>query len=64
MYTLVIIDDEEKIVEGIAHLFPWEEIGFQVVQSFTNAALALDYIINFQYFKPPKTPINSGKFKI
>ena len=42
MYTLVIIDDEEKIVEGIAHLFPWEEIGFQVVQSFTNAALALD----------------------
>ncbi|MCI8800134.1 response regulator transcription factor [Acetatifactor muris] len=45
MYTLVIIDDEEKIVEGIAHLFPWEEIGFQVVQSFTNAALALDYII-------------------
>lgn len=46
MYTLVIIDDEEKIVEGIAHLFPWEEIGFQVIQSFTNAALALEYIMH------------------
>ena len=45
MYTLVIIDDEEKIVEGIAHLFPWEEIGFQVIQSFTNAPLALDFIM-------------------
>ncbi|MCI9143226.1 MAG: response regulator, partial [Lachnospiraceae bacterium] len=37
---------EEKIVEGIAHLFPWEEIGFQVVGSFTHAAPALDYILN------------------
>ena len=28
MYRLVIVDDEEKIVEGIANLFPWEQIGF------------------------------------
>ena len=30
MYHLVIADDEEKICEGIARLFPWEQIGFQV----------------------------------
>lgn len=28
MYKLAIIDDEKKIAEGIAELFPWEEIGF------------------------------------
>lgn len=46
MYTLVIIDDEEKIVEGIAHLFPWEEIGFQVIGNFTDAKQALDHIMD------------------
>ena len=25
MYQLVIVDDEDKIVEGIANLFPWEQ---------------------------------------
>ena len=30
MYQLVIVDDEDKIVEGIANLFPWEQLGFQV----------------------------------
>lgn len=30
MYQMVIVDDEEKIVEGIANLFPWEQIGFSV----------------------------------
>ena len=28
MYQLVIVDDEDKIVEGIANLFPWEQLGF------------------------------------
>ena len=30
MYQLVIVDDEDKIVEGIANLFPWEQLGVQV----------------------------------
>ena len=30
MYRLVIVDDELKIAEGIANLFPWENIGFEV----------------------------------
>ena len=28
MYHLIIADDEEKICEGIARLFPWEQFGF------------------------------------
>lgn len=47
MYQLVIVDDEEKIVEGIANLFPWEQIGFSVT-FFSKAAEALDYIQHHQ----------------
>ena len=44
MYSLIIIDDEPKIAEGMAQLFPWNNIGFQVVRSFTSAAEALEYM--------------------
>ncbi|MBR4831909.1 MAG: response regulator [Butyrivibrio sp.] len=44
MYTLVIVDDEQMILVGIADLFPWENIGFNVVGKFTNAREALSYL--------------------
>ncbi len=44
MYKLLIIDDEEKIVEGMGSLFPWQSIGFEVVGQFTDGQKALDYI--------------------
>ncbi len=44
MYRMVITDDEEKILEGISELFPWNNIGFQVVAKFTDAKSALSYI--------------------
>ena len=44
MYRLVIVDDEEKILEGIADLFPWNNIGFQVVGRFMNAKSVLAFI--------------------
>ena len=43
MYRLVIVDDEEKIAEGIANLFPWEQIGFDVVY-FNRGMDAFTYI--------------------
>lgn len=43
VYRLVIVDDEEKIVEGIANLFPWEQIGFDVVY-FSKGMAAHEYI--------------------
>ena len=42
MYRLIIVDDEPKIAEGMAQLFPWENIGFEVVGSFTSAREALE----------------------
>lgn len=44
MYSLIIIDDEEKIVSGISLLFPWQEIGFTVTGTFTSAQSALAFI--------------------
>lgn len=44
MYRLIIIDDEEKIVEGMGKLFPWESIGFTVEGLFTNAREALVFM--------------------
>lgn len=44
MYRLVIIDDEEKILDGMSGLFPWNEIGFDVAGTFTRAADALEFI--------------------
>jgi len=34
MYTLVIVDDEKELLEGLSHYFPWESIGFSVAASF------------------------------
>ncbi len=36
MYKLIIIDDEEIIADGMAQLFPWQNIGFQVDQVFAS----------------------------
>lgn len=44
VYQLVIVDDEEKIVEGIANLFPWNEIGFKVVGKFHTAKEVLEFV--------------------
>lgn len=46
MYKIIIIDDEGKIAEGMAELFPWKSIGFEVVSWFTGARQALEYIEN------------------
>lgn len=44
MYSLIIVDDELKIREGIANLFPWKQNGFFIAGLFPNGALALEYL--------------------
>ena len=44
MYSLIIVDDEVKIREGIANLFPWEQNGFEIKGLFSNGKQALDYL--------------------
>ncbi|MBQ0071090.1 MAG: helix-turn-helix domain-containing protein [Spirochaetales bacterium] len=43
MYSLIIIDDEEEILEGLANYFPWKSIGFEVIGAFSYASAALDF---------------------
>lgn len=43
MYSLVIIDDEVELLEGLSTYFPWETIGFTVSASFTDARTAIPF---------------------
>lgn len=43
MYQIIIVDDETKIRDGIASLFPWEKNGFHVAAQFSNGQAALNY---------------------
>ena len=43
MYSLVMVDDEEVVLENIANSFDWESMGFRLAATFTDAASALDY---------------------
>ncbi len=44
MYTIVIVDDENEIRNGLSNFFPWNTIGFQVVFATCNGILAYEYI--------------------
>lgn len=48
MYRIIIVDDEPKIGEGLVHLFPWENLGFEVADFFTDGKTALDHINSHQ----------------
>ncbi len=44
MISLVIVDDEKNIREGLRDLFPWEELGITVTCAAANGKEALSYI--------------------
>ncbi len=44
MYSLVIIDDEKEIREGLARFFDWESLGFDVLSTFDSPLGALDFM--------------------
>lgn len=46
MYKLLIADDEEKICEGIARLFPWKQIGFEVVAEMHSGQEIMEFLKN------------------
>lgn len=46
MYKVIIVDDETKIRNGLAHLFPWNQSGFEVVGDFSNGRLAYEYALS------------------
>lgn len=36
MYTLLLVDDEEEVIEAIVKKVKWEELGFQVAGHATT----------------------------
>ena len=63
MYSLIIVDDELKIREGLVNLIPWEQNSFQVVGQFSNGKQALEFIKNKQVdvvLTDIRMPIMSG----
>lgn len=44
MYSLVVIDDEIELLEGLQNHFPWERYGFKVQQSFSSGKKALEWL--------------------
>lgn len=44
MYQVIIADDESKIRNGIAHLFPWKQFDFEISGTFSNGKDVYDYV--------------------
>ena len=44
MYTLLIVDDERDIREGLARYFPWESVGFTVEGTYEGRQQALERV--------------------
>jgi two-component system, response regulator YesN len=44
MYTLLIVDDEYEIRNGLCNLFPWHEAGYTVTATCETGREALEYI--------------------
>lgn len=44
MFKLVIVEDEDNIRHSLECFIPWEEIGFQVVNTFSDGSDALAYL--------------------
>ncbi len=47
-YTVLVVDDEEEIREGIIRKIEWERYGFQIVGSAGNGSDALEIAENLQ----------------
>ena len=63
MYRLLIVDDEEDIRRGLAELFPWAEIGFEVVATAENGRQAFELVAAGgvdAVFSDIRMPIMSG----
>jgi Response regulator containing CheY-like receiver domain and AraC-type DNA-binding domain len=44
MYTLVLVEDDYQIRNGLGHFFPWNTIGFELIKSFENGEKALQFL--------------------
>lgn len=50
MYTVLLVDDEEMVTQGLSRFVPWEETGFRVAGTASSADKALAFL--------EKTPVD------
>lgn len=43
-WKLLVVDDESEIRNGMGKLFPWDQVGFEVVGTCENGKQAFDYL--------------------
>lgn len=48
MYTVLLVDDEEEVIQVIMRKINWEELGFSVIGSAGNGVKALELVEEFQ----------------
>lgn len=48
MYSVIVVDDESEIREGIINRVPWTELGFEVIGDAENGVEALDLVETLQ----------------
>lgn len=44
VYKVMLVDDEYMILEGLKFIIPWQELGFEIVDTKRNAKAALAYL--------------------
>lgn len=47
MYKVLLVDDEYMILEGLKYILPWQELGFDIVQTAKSAKEALAYLSQY-----------------
>lgn len=45
-YSLIIIEDEEDIRNGLVNVVDWDKLGYKITGVFNNAKRAIDFLIN------------------
>ena len=43
MYKIILVDDEVSSRNALCNYFPWNRIGFEVVDQFSDGQLALPF---------------------
>ena len=44
MYSMIVVNDERDFRKGFCQYFPWSEIGFRIVEDFSTAQEANEYL--------------------
>ncbi|MCD1261389.1 response regulator [Paenibacillus athensensis] len=62
---MIIVDDEVETRDALFHYFPWDELGFDIVERFKNGREALEYLVSCPdeidvVFSDIKMPVMTG----